>query len=138
MTQIHKFEAAGLGKAPFRCVGMVQRVGPIRSYINGCTVEVGAPGQPMGCCKFCGQGIKDCFIIRSADGREFDVGCDCVAKTGDAGMKKVTDKIVAGLRREQRHAREGVKLAELAALMADPNTRAVLAARPLPAGYVDR
>lgn len=80
----HRFETAGLGKAPFRVLGVEVRVGPIR-YPNG--LEVGAPGQPMGCCQYCGQGIAECWMIGSSDGKTFMVGCDCVRKTGDAGLR---------------------------------------------------
>ena len=84
LTQ-HPFERAGLGLAPFRCVGVERRVGPIKSVMRmpgGGLVEceVGSPGQPMGTCEYCGQGIADCYVITSADGARFIVGCDCVAK----------------------------------------------------------
>lgn len=91
MTTQHVFEAAGLGLAPFRCTGVTVDVGP-RNLGNGCTV--GAPGQPMGTCDFCGTGILYCFHILSSDGKRFIVGCDCVAKTGDAGLRKVVDAVL--------------------------------------------
>ncbi len=68
---IHPFEKAGLGPAPFRCVDVVERV-----YV-ACQ---GADAQPGGSCAFCGQGIKVCCVIKSSDGRKFDVGSDCVAQ----------------------------------------------------------
>ena len=100
-TKIHRFEAAGLGKAPFRCVGVEHRVGPIKIG----EFWVGSPGQPMGSCNFCGQSIADCFVIRSADAREFIVGCDCVEKTGDIGLKRTLDGEKKKLDREKRRAR---------------------------------
>ena len=68
---IHPFEVAGLGRAPFRCIDVVER-----TYV-ACQ---GATVQPGGSCAFCGQGIKTCCVIKSADGRKFDVGSDCVAQ----------------------------------------------------------
>lgn len=77
---IHPFETAGLGKAPFKFAGMYEDRGP-KQYPNGMTV--GAPGQPMGTCEYCGQGIALCCRIASADGKTFVVGSDCVEKTND-------------------------------------------------------
>jgi len=85
---MHKFEQAGLGQAPFRVIGCFEDRGPHKHVgPGGVTVEVGSPGQPMGSCKYCGQGIAVCYVIRSSDGKEFTVGSDCVAKTGDNGIK---------------------------------------------------
>lgn len=101
---IHRFEAAGLGKAPFRFLGAEERRGPIKFLDeSGVMLEVGAPGQPMGTCDYCGQGIAICCKIRSADGREFIVGTDCVRKTGDAGMLRGV-KSAEGQRRKERAA----------------------------------
>jgi hypothetical protein len=97
MTTQHVFEAAGLGLAPFRCVGMHTEVGP-RNLGNG--VSVGAPGQPMGCCDYCGTGILYCFEIVSTDGKAFIVGSDCVYKTGDAGLRKVVDAKLKAIKDE--------------------------------------
>jgi hypothetical protein len=72
VTAIHPFERAGLGSAPFRCVG---------SYESKYQACHGAPIQPGSSCDYCGQGIMTVFRINSADGKEFKVGCDCVAKT---------------------------------------------------------
>ena len=104
---IHVFERAGLGKAPFRIVGVEYRVGPIKiGEHNGVEIWAGSPGQPMGSCKFCGQGIAECWIIESSDGNRFDVGCDCVRKTGDVGLKKA----MAPHLREKRQARDDAKI----------------------------
>jgi len=111
--KLHKFEEAGLGKAPFRVVGYRYDVGPkVISVKGGVTHTAGSPGQPMGVCKYCGEGIAHVFIIRSADGNEFDVGSTCVGKTGDAGMKKAVNRKVNALRREAREKKEMAKIAE--------------------------
>jgi len=91
-TKIHQFEQAGLGKAPFRYVGFRERRGPEKILDKDGKwhgLECGAPGQPMGTCAYCGQGIAICCEIVSSDGKRFVVGSDCVEKTGDAGLRKV-------------------------------------------------
>jgi hypothetical protein len=134
---LHPFEKAGLGKAPFRCVGVSRKVGPIRIANPGGTVtEIGAPGQPMGWCDFCGAGIADCYEIRSADGKSFVVGCDCVAKVCAKG-ERILDE-VQRMARDARNAAARVRAAKkdkavrarLAELLARPGFRASLESKP--------
>jgi len=100
--KIHVFEAAKLGKAPFRILGVSEERGPKKTVMDGVEVSVGAPGQPMGSCRYCGQAIAECWTIRSADGNEFIVGSTCVNKAGDAGLRSQ----MAPYKRKLRHARE--------------------------------
>ncbi len=74
---LHVFERAGLGKAPFRVTGFT-----VKTF----KASPDSPTQPGTCCDFCGTGIMNVCMIRGADGSEFKVGCDCVARTGDAGL----------------------------------------------------
>jgi hypothetical protein len=85
---IHPFERAGLGKAPFRCVGFYE------SKYQACQ---GAPIQPGSSCDYCSQGIMNVFRIKGADGKEFKVGCDCVAKTTDACAKTDAERAARAL-----------------------------------------
>lgn len=101
MDKVHVFEAAGLGKAPFAFIACYEDRGP-KAMGNG--VTVGAPGQPMGTCAYCGTGIAYCCQIESSDGKTFVVGTDCVAKTGDAGLKAKVDEVKAKLTREKQDA----------------------------------
>lgn len=129
-STIHKFEAAGCGIAPFRIVNVEIRTGPIKSVVdfgNGpVEVEVGSPGQPMGCCDYCGQGIAECWIIQDANGKRFMVGSSCVAKTGDAGLKKQQ----APHKTKLRHARDDARIAAAEKLFEREAVRALLATRP--------
>jgi hypothetical protein len=56
----------------------------------------------------------NCFLINSADGKRFAVGCECVRKTGDAGL---TDRVKYEQRQARRQAaaekREAARLAAL-------------------------
>jgi hypothetical protein len=67
----HPFEIAGLGVAPFTAIGMAERT------FQAC------PGEPVragGCCNYCAAGIRYAVIVKSADGKVFDVGRDCADK----------------------------------------------------------
>lgn len=121
----HIFERAGLGKAPFRCVG---------SFELKWQACPGAPIQPGGSCDYCSQGIMYAYAIKSADGRRFKVGCDCVMRTGDAGLIKSYKNRpeVRQRNRDKAAARDERIKAEWAALMADDAARAKLEAHTIP------
>lgn len=141
---VHVFEAAGLGKAPYRFLGVQTKVGPITMPDGG---QVGAPGQPMGTCQYCGTGIKDCYYLRSTDGREFYVGCDCIRKAGDKSLIRYVKAEEAAKRRAKNHernlkrwaaeaeVRKGL-MAEVEAAMAEH--RGALEARPHPYGFAGK
>ena len=131
-NKIHVFERAGLGRAPFRYDGFHVEV---YQAIPG---DPSCPIQPGTCCDYCGQGISNVCRIKDADGKMFKVGCDCVEKTGDAGLRKVVADVKRKHDRELRHARETARVATGRALLADPAVREQLAALPHPRGFVDR
>ena len=75
----HCFEVAGLGLAPFKIIGF--RVMKFQAAPD-------APVQPGASCDYCSTAIMYVCDIRSSDGNTFHVGCDCVGRTGDAGLIK--------------------------------------------------
>lgn len=88
INAIHKFEAAGLGKAPFRFVGMeTARDREMEQMHRAANGMVFTTNYATGC-DYCGQGIYDAFMVESSDGKRFKVGCECINKTGDAGLKR--------------------------------------------------
>jgi len=115
---LHVFERRGLGKAPFRFVGCYEKRGPI-SLPDG--TQIGSEGQAMGVCDYCGQGIAICCAIRSADGKEFTVGSDCVARTGDEGIvqqfKNSPD--VRAMKRAKAAAKDQAVREKIAALLVE-------------------
>lgn len=138
-NKIHVFERAGLGKAPFRFVGITEERGPkVVERANGVTFSVGAPGQPMGSCNFCGTGIAECCHIVSADGKRFIVGNECVKRTGDKGLAKVTNEAINKIRRAARHKREALKIEQAGAWLQKPDVRLCLENRKHPFGFKDR
>ena len=123
--KIHPFEKAGLGNAPFKYVGTSYEVGPMK-MADGITT-IGAPGQPMGTCDYCGQGIAYVCRVESADGKIFRVGMDCVNKLFRDDNKTPSQQARANaqdpvwreidrkrrqIQREQRHKREDRRIAE--------------------------
>jgi hypothetical protein len=71
-TFTHPFEKAGLGYAPFRCVGCRENWFEMPGFGR----------KPGGSCNYCGTGILYEYIIKDKNGKTFVVGCDCVEKTG--------------------------------------------------------
>lgn len=126
---MHAFERAGLGKAPFRYVGM-----GVKTY-QACQ---GAPIQPGGTCDYCGTGIMYCYGIKSADGKHSVVGCDCIAKVGDEGLIRAykNSPEYRKMQSDKRHAKDVEVTAELKALMEARKEQWSKEAHPY--GFVDR
>lgn len=99
----HIFELAGLGKAPFRFVG-VKEVWHQAHY--------SAPKKPGSACDLCGHAIAECCFIASADGRQFKVGNDCVKKTGDAGLRNITQRAINKLKRDKQALKDAALVDE--------------------------
>ena len=136
-THVHKFEIAGLGQAPFQFIGMTESRGPIRhANPDGTVTEIGAPGQPMGTCAYCGQGIAYLCAIRSADGRTFVVGSDCVLKVGDKGLVNTVKREVNRTKRAKQVARETARIDTAVSVF--EITRSRFEALPHPRGFTDR
>ena len=99
--KVHKFELAGLGTAPYAYLGCEHKV---------FVAYPGAPEQPGGCCDYCGTGISYQFHLRSADGKKFKVGSDCILKVDSSTALRVAVETELQTRqREQREARAAVK-----------------------------
>jgi len=131
LVGVHKFEAAGLGKAPFRYVGIRENV-----WVSG----DGSVRKPGGTCDYCGNGIQWEFHIKSADGRCSKVGCNCIEKVGDEGILKAyrTSPEYRAAQAQKRAAKAAAVTEALKTLLADSNARAWLQSSPHPRGFVDR
>lgn len=124
----HCFEVAGLGLAPFRFIGLSDNV----------ITNPDGTSRPGGSCDYCGNGIRHECHVKGADGRQFKVGSDCIAKVGDAGLLRAF-KTSPAWRAHQR------KLAAAKAARVSAEVRAIveankarLAALPHPRGFTDR
>lgn len=86
----HVFTASGLGESPFRCIGIASIPSPSLAEANPIAYRNALrdlpPAHKCGTCAFCGMAIMHNFLIVSSDGKRFSVGCECVRKTGDAGL----------------------------------------------------
>jgi len=115
MTEmIHKWEDAGHGKAPFKVVGICEIPAPSLAEHNPSAYEKAMKSLPhgyrVGSCGVCGMGLSVNFLINSADGNKFAVGCECVKKAGDHGMietvklmKNKRNRQIAQEKREAAH-----------------------------------
>jgi hypothetical protein len=133
-TNLHPFERAGLGKAPFRFVGIESQD---LAYGQVCLnrEEFDRTGillstKPGGTCAYCGASILVMFNVESSDGQRFHVGCDCVEKCARAAAGTDQERELARLlrpirdaknarSRELRAAREAATKARLATTAAD-------------------
>ena len=116
--KIHKFEAAGLGRAPFRFTGIetaADRAAVQRERENGGLMFTTNHSTS---CDYCGQGIQNAYGVQSADGKRFKVGCDCIRKTGDAGLVRFVTEEEGRKRRVASTAKRAAKVKHEAELIA--------------------
>ncbi len=128
---IHKFERAGLGRSPYRFDCVTEKV-----YVS----HPGATPVAGSSCDYCGTGIRYEFWCVAADGNRFKVGCDCIHKSGDAGLIKLISAAERKLRdaknaaaKERKAARLEARVAAAVAIL--PTVRGRLAANPHPSPY---
>jgi hypothetical protein len=112
---------------------MERRVGPIDL---GGGHFVGAPGQPMGTCAYCGTGIADCRLILSSDGKRFIVGNECVRHTGDEALIQEAERFTREQARLKRAEKGERDRAELKALLGEEAVVKMLEALPHPTPYM--
>lgn len=116
--KIHKWTEYGLGEAPFRFVGVAQIPSPSLAEANpdayNNAMRALPPGYHCGTCAVCGMPLMNNYLIKSADGRTFSVGCECVLKRGD---RSLVDAVKAEERKRRREAYAIKKAAEREARM---------------------
>ena len=118
---VHPWERSGFGRAPFEVTGFS---------------ESERDGKASATCDVCGTGIRNVCHIRSADGRSFKVGSDCVRKTEDARLVPAVDSHERIAQRNKRLDREVTKVRAVddavAATLARPEVKAELVKHPHP------
>lgn len=126
---MHKFEKAGLGLAPFKF-----------SHYRELLFKA-APGEPVkagGSCQYCHMSVRHAYYIRSADGKLFYVGSECVTKTGDKGMVDVVKREANRQKRAAALVRETVRIKKAVARLDDTTVQDALNGTPHPNGFTDR
>lgn len=113
---VHRWEKAGLGKAPFQFIGWRD------SFYQACP---GAPVQPGSSCCYCATGISRQFHVRSADGKQFFVGSTCIDKVNEKGSKLVSDvdRVRNKIKSQQAHLRAQERTIEALEWMLNKNLR---------------
>lgn len=110
---LHPFQRAGLGFAPFRFVTMRRHAG--------------------GFCSYCGHLIGHNFICADVDGREFAVGSDCVAKVANITGQREDSAMVRDIKRAAKQAeREEWEQRRKAAWQAIQDNPALFTDKPHP------
>lgn len=123
ISEVHPFEKAGLGVAPFRYVGMIAQEISYGERVIGSAGGVPITTKPGGTCDFCGAYIVNMFQVESSDGNRFKVGCDCIKKV-DAKLTKsiaVDVKKMKAIRERQRIADAKAALPKAYKLQGQPH-----------------
>lgn len=124
-TLTHAFEAAGLGLAPFRLIGMESpRLNRDGQKIVGEIRGVEVLTKCGGTCDFCGTAITNAYKIQSADGKRFHVGSDCVLKVD--GKSGDMAREVRRLEKERKRERDAARIAAAMALVDSGKADALL------------
>jgi hypothetical protein len=118
-----------LGQYPYRYIGYSEN-----KLVTSGTRDV----KPGTSCDYCATAIVDAYHFRSADNREFKVGCECVKKADDAGLINAIERDRLRITREKRRAKVADRLARLTDLMLDPKVIESLSKYPHPKGFVNR
>ncbi len=126
---VHPFEAANLGKAPFRFVAAREIT---------FQAHPGAPVVAGGSCDYCGTAIRYACIISDITGHTFKVGTDCVHKTCAKGgpIASAADRAEKKLKKQIAASRLAARIAaakeslQNASLLTDaPHSHPTFAAR---------
>lgn len=109
LETIHCFEKRGLGKAPFKFVGVFEIPPASLAAANpeayNAALRMMPRGFRCGTCNYCGMAIMTNCLVRSSDGKTFAVGSDCILKVGGAGMVKLMRRSPE-FRKKAKDARE--------------------------------
>lgn len=136
---VHPFERAGLGRAPFRFIGVNAGVDVAYGEVILNRAEYERTGIRLstkrgGTCAFCGQGILDLYTVEDSEKRRFHVGCDCIKKVGDDRLVRS----VAAAKRKVDRVKRAKRAKAVEATLADfvEANRDALIALPHPNAYM--
>ncbi len=111
--KVHRWEYTGHGAAPFRCVGVVEF--PSKAVLeqnpdayNNAMKNL-PKGYGLGTCAICGMALTVNYLINSADGKKFAVGCECVRKADDRNLTSAMNEKRLERERAKRAAKKEEK-----------------------------
>lgn len=103
---LHRFEQLGLGKGPFKVVGMVSIPSPSLAEQNPSAYNAALRNLPqgigVGTCAACGTPIMHNFIVKSADNQTHCIGSECIKKVHDATLTTQAKEIVRKQKQEAK------------------------------------
>ncbi len=107
-AKIHLFEHSGLGKHPFKLIGVYSLPSSGLASANPMAYQDQLKAMPkgvgIGSCAYCHTPLTHNFIIQSSDGKKNAVGCDCIKKVGDRGLIEAVKLAQREQRREKKQA----------------------------------
>lgn len=116
-AKAHPFELSGMGTGPYAWVGMVSIPSPSLAEANADAYANAMRELPRhlvggcGTCANCGMGIMNICIVRDAQGREYGVGTDCIAKVDDKALGEPAKVALAKHQREIRRVKSELQRA---------------------------
>ncbi len=121
----HPFEAAGLGKHPYKL---------LRVQVLQFKAAPGEPTKPGGSCDYCGTAIVNAYVLMGSCGNTFKVGCDCVAKSTHKGdpMRIQVGREARRMQREAKRKRDAKRIATTVSMLMKLETRRRLREQPHP------
>lgn len=103
---VHKLEELGLGKGPFKVVGLVSIPSSSMAEQNPSAYNAAIRNLPqgigVGTCAACGTPIMHNFIIKSADGEKHCLGSECIKKIDDARLTTQAKEVVRKKKQEEK------------------------------------
>jgi hypothetical protein len=116
-TLLHVWESAGLGKAPFKVVSLIEL--PPRDLLNynvqayndrmsEAVHHAWSLGVKVGTCYYCGHGLINNYVIKSFDDKKFVVGSECVQKTHSEKLVSQQKQIASKARAEKKRVEREV------------------------------
>jgi hypothetical protein len=131
-----ELERYGLGKAPFRFIGVMdsppkemQDKNP-EGYNNALQQFPRFDAGGIGSCARCYNAITTHYIIKSADGKTFPLGSECVSRLHDKKTEDEAKKAALKLSKAKSDKRNDTKKDELKELLDNPDIVAKLKAIP--------
>lgn len=137
------FQDSGLGKPPFKFMGIFQLPSKSLQEHNPEAYNNALKDMPKldiggcGTCSHCGTGIQTCYIIKSSDGLTSSVGCDCInklAKSNLAGafseVERAVKKHKTDMARKKRNAKYSALKEQVLVLLNDAELSKKLESMP--------